>query len=250
MQKGRPMTRPYDALRNRRAMLDFDQFEYLSFDCYGTLIDWERGIAAALRPVLERHGVQLTDDALLERFGALESAAEKPPYRAYRQVLATVLDGFGQEFRFASTKVERDAFGASVGDWPAFSDSAVALRKLGTHFKLVILSNVDDDLFALSAKRLGVEFHQIITAQQVGGYKPDPRNFRVLLERLGNQPERILHVAQSLFHDIAPAKALGLTTVWVNRRHGRAGFGATPPAEATPDLEVPDLATLAKLAVG
>lgn len=231
-------------------MLDFDQFEYLTFDCYGTLIDWERGIVAALRSVLERHHVELTDDAILERFGALESVAERPPYKSYRQVLAKVLDGFGQEFRFAPTDAERDAFSASVGDWPAFSDSPEALRKLSTRFKLVILSNVDDDLFAQSANRLEVEFDTVITAQQVGSYKPDRRNFHVLRERLGNQPERILHVAQSLFHDIAPAKSLGLTTVWVNRRHGRAGFGATPPAEATPDLEVPDLATLAKLAVG
>ncbi len=231
-------------------MLDFDRFAYLTFDCYGTLIDWERGIAAALQPVLSRHGVNLTDDQVLERFGALESAAEKPPYKPYREVLATVLDGFGENHGFTPSTEERAAFGASVGDWPAFADSPEALKMLGQRFKLVILSNVDDDLFKLSAQRLGVEFSDVITAQQVGSYKPDPRNFKVMLERTGNQPERVLHVAQSLFHDIAPAKSLGLTTVWVNRRHDRPGFGATPIAEATPDLEVPDLMTLARLTAG
>jgi len=227
-------------------MLDFDQFAYLTFDCYGTLIDWERGIVQALRPVLASHGVELSDDEMLERFGELESAAEKAPYKRYREVLATVLDGFGEAFGFTPTTDERETFGGSVEHWPAFPDSPEALKMLSQRFKLVILSNVDDDLFAFSAKRLGVEFADVITAQQVGSYKPDLRNFQVMLERTGNQPERVLHVAQSLFHDIAPAKSLGLTTVWVNRRHDRPGFGATPPAEATPDLEVPDLITLAR----
>jgi len=230
-------------------MLDFKRFDYLTFDCYGTLIDWERGIVEALRPVLARHGVELSDDEILERFGTLESAVEKPPYKRYRDVLATVLDGFGEAFGFTPSAEERESFGGSVGDWPAFPDSPEALKLLSRRFKLVILSNVDDDLFALSAKRLEVEFSDVITAQQVGSYKPDLRNFRTMLERTGNQPERVLHVAQSLFHDIAPAKSLGLTTVWVNRRHDRPGFGATPPAEATPDLEVPDLITLARQSV-
>jgi 2-haloacid dehalogenase len=111
----------------------------------------------------------------------------------------------------------------------------------------VIISNVDDDLFARSARKLPVEFHDVITAQQVGSYKPDLRNFRFALDRLTTPAEQILHVAQSLFHDIEPATSIGLTTVWVNRRHNRPGFGATPPASATPALEVPDLQTLASL---
>jgi 2-haloacid dehalogenase len=231
-------------------MLDFNQFDYLTFDCYGTLIDWESGILAALRPILQRHGVELTDDEILERFGTLESAAEKPPYKSYRQILTTVLEGFGEQFGFTPSDEERTAFSTSVGDWPAFSDSPEALQMLSRRFKLVIISNIDDDLFELSAKRLKVEFAEVITAKQVGSYKPDERNFRVAMERLGNRPERVLHVAQSLYHDIAPANALGLTTVWVNRRHDKTGFGATPPASATPDLEVPDLMTLAKVASG
>jgi 2-haloacid dehalogenase len=229
-------------------MLDFDHFTYLTFDCYGTLIDWERGILAALRPVLDRHGIALSDDAALEHFGACESAAERGPYRRYREVLATVMDGFGAQFDFTPSADERGALAASVADWPPFPDTVAALQALTRRFRLVILSNIDDDLFAGSAKRLGVEFADVITAEQVGSYKPDPRNFRALIERLDIAPERILHVAQSLFHDIAPANALGLTTVWVNRRHDRPGAGATPPATAQPDLEVPDMRTLAQRA--
>jgi 2-haloacid dehalogenase len=229
-------------------MLDFDRFTHLTFDCYGTLIDWERGILAALRPVLDRHGIAISDAAALELYGELESAAESGPYRPYRDVLTTVMDGFGERLGFAPTDDERAALVASVGDWPPFPDTVEALRALAGRFRLVILSNIDDDLFALSARHLGVAFAAVVTAQQVGSYKPDPRNFRALLDRLDTAPDRVLHVAQSLFHDIAPAKALGLTTVWVNRRHDRPGSGATPPATARPDLEVPDLRTLAQRA--
>lgn len=228
-------------------MLDFDRYTHLTFDCYGTLIDWERGILAALQPVLAGHGVALTDDQVLELFGELESAVEAGPYRRYREVLATVLDGFGARLGFTPGAAEREAFGGSVVDWPAFPDSVEALRALGRRYKLVILSNVDDDLFAGSARRLGADFADVITAQQVGSYKPNRRNFQVALERLAVPSGQILHVAQSLFHDIVPAQEVGLTTVWVNRRHDRPGFGATPAADARPDLEVPDLRTLADL---
>ena len=228
-------------------MLDFDRYTYLTFDCYGTLIDWERGILNALRPLLARHGIARSDDQILELFGELESDAERPPYRSYRDVLATVVDGVGARLDFEPTAEERASLPASVADWPAFPDTVAALRDLAGRFKLAILSNVDDDLFAGSARRLEVDFAAVVTAQQVGSYKPDPRNFQALLARLDVPPERVLHVAQSLFHDIAPAKAIGLTAVWVDRRHDRPGFGATPAAAATPDLEVPDLRTLADL---
>jgi 2-haloacid dehalogenase len=229
-------------------MLNFNQFDTLSFDCYGTLIDWERGIVEALRPVLERHGVTRSDEEVLNLFGEIESTIQRGPYRPYREVLAATLDGLGERLGFTPSADERTAFGGSVEHWPAFPDSAEGLKVLGARYKLVILSNIDDDLFAYSAKKLGAEFTDVITAQQAGSYKPNRHNFELLLERTGHRPERLLHVAQSLFHDIEPAKALGLTTVWVNRRHDRSGFGATPPAEATPDLEVPDLQTLAELA--
>jgi 2-haloacid dehalogenase len=223
-------------------------FKALTFDCYGTLIDWERGILAALRPVLDRHAIALSDDAALELYGELESAAEAGSYRPYHELLATVMDGFGERLGFVPSADERAALAASVGDWPPFPDTVEALQSLARRFRLVILSNIDDDLFALSARHLGVDFAAVITAQQVGSYKPNPRNFHTLLDRLDANPDQVLHVAQSLFHDIAPANALGLTTVWVNRRHDRPGSGATPPATARPDLEVPDLRTLAQLA--
>jgi len=231
-------------------MLDFARYTHLTFDCYGTLIDWESGILAALRPVLDRHGVALSalsDDQLLEVFGEVEAAAEAGPYQPYRAILASVLDSCGARFGFTPSAEERAAFGGSVADWPAFADSVAGLRALGARHKLVILSNVDDDLFAHSARRLQANFADVITAQQIGSYKPNPHNFRFALNRLGVPIEQVLHVAQSLFHDIAPAQALGLTTVWVNRRHDRPGAGATPATQTMPDLEVPDLRTLAQL---
>ena len=228
-------------------MLDFSHYTHLTFDCYGTLIDWEGGILAALRPIVEGHGIDRTDDQLLELFGELEAAAEAGPYQSYRGILATVIDGVGDRLGFTPTAEERTAFSGSVVDWPAFPDSAAALAALKEHFALVVISNIDDDLFVTSASKLGEPFTDVITAQQVGSYKPDRQNFRFALEKLGVPQEKILHVAQSLFHDIAPAKELGFTTVWVNRRHDRPGDGATPPATATPDLEVPDMRTLARL---
>lgn len=220
----------------------------LSFDCYGTLIDWERGIADALSPVLARHGHALGDEAILERYALIESALEAGPYLSYRELLRRGLDAFGGQLGFEPTETERDAFGASVADWPAFADSPEALVRLKTRYRLVILSNVDDDLFAASARRLGVAFDEVITAQQVGSYKPALQNFEAAIERVGPR-ERMLHVAQSLFHDIAPARAIGLRAVWVNRRAGRPGSGATAPSDARPEAEVPDLRTLADLLV-
>lgn len=228
-------------------MIDFSGKTVLTFDCYGTLIDWEQGIIAALQPMLARHGVVRDDEHLLELFGELEAAAEHGPYQSYRAILTTVAHGLGRRLGIDLSASETAAFASSVGDWPAFADSPTALASLGRRFKLAIISNVDDDLFAFSQARLGVTFDWIITAQQVGSYKPSPTNFLVALERIGRPREQILHVAQSLFHDHVPAKALGLTTVWINRRGRRSGTGATPPAVVTPDLELPDLATLASL---
>jgi 2-haloacid dehalogenase len=220
----------------------------LTFDCYGTLIDWERGIADALSPVLARHGHPLDDEAILERYALIESALEAGPYLSYREVLRRGLDALGAQLGFEPSEPERHVFGASVADWPAFADSRAVLARLKERYRLVILSNVDDDLFAASAARLGVAFDEVITAQQVGSYKPALRNFEAAIERVG-PADRILHVAQSLFHDIAPARRVGLRAVWVNRRAGRPGSGATAPSDARPEAEVPDLRTLADLLV-
>lgn len=228
-------------------MLDPDAFDALTFDCYGTLIDWERGIVQALAPVLDAHGVRLGGDPLLEAFARHETALEAGPYRTYASVLGATLERIGAEHGFCPTEAEIAAFSVSVRDWPAFEDSGAALRSLAGRYRLAVLTNCDDELFAASARRLGVAFDEVVTAQQVGGYKPGTAGFEMLLRRLGLPRDRVLHVAQSLFHDHVPAKALGLATVWVDRRAGRAGTGATPPAHATPDLVVPDMASLTEL---
>jgi 2-haloacid dehalogenase len=232
------------------AALDFDGFDVLTFDCYGTLIDWEAGILAALRAPLAAHGIEASDDDVLGAFARHEAEVEAGPYRPYREVLAEVLVAIVGHFGPEASAEERTAFGGSVIAWPPFPDSAAALAALHQRFKLGVITNCDDDLFAASAQRLRIEFDWVVTAQQAKRYKPNPRGFELMFERVGLPPARILHVAQSLFHDHVPAKRLGLSTVWVDRRGNRPGFGATPPAEATPDLVVPDMATLASVATG
>jgi 2-haloacid dehalogenase len=230
------------------AALDFDRFDVLTFDCYGTLINWEAGILAALRAPLGAHGIAESDDDLLAAFARHEAEIEAGPYRRYRDVLGEVLAAMVGHFGAEASAEERATFGGSVADWPAFPDSAAALAALHERFKLGVITNCDDDLFAASQRKLGVEFDYLVTAQQAKRYKPNPRGFELMFERVGLPPARILHVAQSLYHDHVPAKRLGLSTVWVNRRTGKPGSGATPPAEATPDLVVPDMATLATVA--
>ena len=227
-----------------------DRFEVLTFDCYGTLIDWEAGIVAGIRAVLDARGVAVADEELLERYARHEAAIEAGPYVGYREVLARSLRRVCADLGVKPTDAEAAAFGGSVGDWPAFADSPGALARLATRYRLAVVTNCDDDLFAASNRRLGVTFDWVITAQQVGAYKPSRRGFEVAFERIGVPRGRILHVAQSLFHDHVPAKELGLTTAWIDRRHDRPGSGATPPASATPDFVVPDMATLADLATG
>ena len=226
-------------------MLRWNDFEVLTFDCYGTLIDWETGILESLRPIFAAHRIELIPDSVLELYGELESAAERGAYREYKTVLRLVLEGLGARLGFAPTTEGMQQFSTSVKDWPAFPDSALALQALHRKYRLAIISNIDDDLFAFSAERLQTKFDWIITAQQARSYKPSLNNFRLAFDRIGVPQNRILHVAQSPFHDIAPANALGLSTVWVNRRHNKEGSGATPVARAHPDFEVPDLRTLA-----
>ncbi len=230
-------------------------FKVLTFDCYGTLIDWETGILNELRPWATRHGLTLDDDTLLVAFAEEEATCErKTPEKLYPQILESVIERLAERWSVPLDEGQVPEFGGSVGKWPAFPDSPEALAYLQEHYKLVILSNVDRDSFALSESRLGVKFDRVITAQDVGSYKPDVRNFQYMLEdlhrTLGAGPEVILHTAQSLFHDIVPAKALGLTTMWINRHRGSEGWGATPPVEgegATPDLEVAGMAELVAL---
>src|SRR5690606_9900989 len=225
--------------------MDWNSVRWLSFDCYGTLIDWESGILAAVRPVLAAHGATPADAEIFERFAALESAIEAGPYLPYREVLRRVMQGLGREFGVALDARACGSLPAALKHWPAFPDTPAALAALQRRFRLAVLSNVDDDLFAATLPRLGVTFDAVVTAQQCGSYKPARRNFERLLERTGASRDDLVHVAQSLYHDHVPAQAMGLRTVWVNRRRGLPGAGATPPAAATPDLEVATLAELA-----
>ncbi len=228
-------------------MLNFDQFNVLTFDCYGTLIDWESGIWEALNPILHAHGNPSALEEALELYGRLEAGVESGEFHEYRAVLGMVLGKIGQQLGFTPSPAETEAFSASVKDWPPFPDSPRALQALHTRYRLAIISNIDDDLFAFSEQKLQVKFDWIITARQARSYKPSLNNFHLAFERIGLPPGKILHVAQSLYHDIIPAKSLGLANVWVNRRHGMVGSGATPPAQVQPDLEVPDLESLARM---
>jgi 2-haloacid dehalogenase len=228
--------------------MDFSRFECLTFDCYGTLIDWETGILSVLKPILEGHHRSLADDAILELYGTLEAQIESGEYLPYRLVLQRVTQRLGSRLSFPLYEGEATALADSMRNWPPFPDTVEALKRLKSRYKLTIISNTDDDLFAETAKTLQVPFDYVITAQQVGSYKPSHRNFERALTVIGLPKEKILHCAQSVFHDIVPAKALGIANVWVNRRAGKAGGGATKVSTETPDLTVTSLKELANLA--
>jgi 2-haloacid dehalogenase len=230
------------------AQLDYSRFEALTFDCYGTLIDWEAGILRGLRSTLDRHGIDAPDDELLELYATAEERLEAGPYLRYREILGRCLAEVCRHYDVDVDEGDATAFGGSVGDWPAFADSSDALRALKTRFRLGVITNCDDDLFAASSRRLGVEFDWIVTAQSVGSYKPSRRNFEAAFAKLELPRDRILHVAQSLFHDHVPAQELGLASVWIDRRHDRPGAGATPPATDIPDATFPDMASFATAA--
>jgi 2-haloalkanoic acid dehalogenase type II len=225
-------------------------FSALTFDCYGTLIDWETGIFEALAPWLERAGDDLERDQVLEAFAQTESAQQAAtPAMRYADLLAVVHRGLAERFGIAPDPAAAKTFGASVKDWPAFSDSAEALAYLKRHYQLVILSNVDRASFAPSNQNLGVAFDAIFTAEDIGSYMPDPRNFSYLLSHLalrGIAKEKILHTAESLFHDHIPAKQVGLATCWIHRRAGKQGHGATrvPDTNVQPDFRFESLGAM------
>ena len=226
-------------------MLDFTRFRVLTFDCYGTLIDWESGIFSALHPILSSHRKVLADAALLELYGELEAAAETGPFRPYREILQSVVRGFGERLGFSPTDAEIHSLPESLVHWQPFPDTIAALRQLKARYRLGIISNIDDDLFSLTAAKLEVKFDHVITAQQASAYKPSLAIFNLARERIGVAREQWLHVGQSIYHDVIPAQALGLATVWVNRPSPRSGIGAVKAAFGHPDLEVPSLSKLA-----
>lgn len=229
--------------------MDFSRFTTISFDCYGTLIDWESGILPVLRAMLARHERNLDNAAILELYGEFEAEAEAGPYQNYGKVLQSVVRAFGDRLNFEASPDEIRALPESVPSWPPFPDTVAALLQLKKRFQLAVISNIDDELFAATRKHLEVEFDAVITAEQARSYKPAIHNFDLALRTLALPPERLLHAAQSIYHDVVPAQSLGISTVWVNRRSARPGIGAVRAATGHPDLVVPDLATLAALAV-
>ena len=215
-------------------------FKVLTFDCYGTLIDWETGMFEGLKPLVERTGKALTREQVLEAHARHESAQQvETPGMIYSELLAKVHDRLAVEWGVQPSAAESRAYGQSVKDWPAFVDSAQALQYLKKYYKLVILSNVDRESFKHSQAKLQVQFDHVFTAQDIGSYKPDLRNFDYLLRELakeGIQKCEILHTAQSLFHDHQPANQVGLASAWIDRRAGKSGSGATMPTRALPNF--------------
>lgn len=231
--------------------MNFAPFTTLTFDCYGTLIDWECGILTALRPLLARTAAR-SDEAALQDFADHESRQQAAtPDKVYSDLLTAVHGQLARHWGVTADAAEDRRFGASIGAWPPFPDTVEALRYLKQHFRLVILSNVDRESFGATSARLGVAFDSIYTAQDIGSYKPDRRNFEYLVQRLAEQGvwrEQILHVAQSLFHDHAPANAMGLHSAWIDRRGDAGGWGATatPPDGVHYDARFPSLAAFAE----
>ena len=229
-------------------MLNPSDFDLLTFDCYGTLIDWETGIFSALKPLLAAHGKPLPDAELLELYGDFELEAESGTYQTYREVLQSVVPAFAKRLSFTPSMKELNALNDSFSNWRPWPDTVGALNRLAKRYRLAIISNTDDDLFAQTRRYLPIAFETVTTAQQARCYKPALEIFRLALEKAKVDPKRILHVGQSVYHDVLPAQALGLATVWVNRPSPRAGIGAVKQAKGQADLQVSDLETLANYA--
>jgi 2-haloacid dehalogenase len=231
-----------------KAPLRFDQFEVITFDCYGTLIDWESGMLDAIGAALAAHSQKVDSDTVLKTYSELEPALQAGDYRPYREILGLVMRGLGERLGVKFSAKEEESLAHTLPTWKPFPDTVAALRRLKTKYRLGIISNIDDDLFAATAQLLETSFDYVITAQQARSYKPSLRNFELALSTIGLPREKILHAAESVYHDVIPAKNLGLHSVWVNRRMGRAGARASGTAAGEPDLVVPDLKTVAELA--
>ena len=216
-------------------------FKALTFDCYGTLIDWESGMVAALEPLTSRVPQPLTRDQILEAHARHESGQQaQTPWKLYPEILSLVYKRLAEEWGVPASWDECEQYGQSVKDWPAFVDSAESLQYLKQHYKLIILSNVDNRSFAASNAKLGVTFDAIYTAQDIGTYKPKDNNFEYMLRHLkmmGIEPSDILHTAESLFHDHVPGKRNGLANCWIYRRHAQEGFGATMNPGQLPPID-------------
>ncbi|MFK7754005.1 MAG: haloacid dehalogenase type II [Sedimentitalea sp.] len=231
---------PAAVAKGQNGMLS--NFKAMVFDVYGTLIDWESGMIAGLEPLTRQVSQNLGRDDILEAHAFYESTLQRwSPQKPYCALLASVYRRLAEEWGVEVEWADCLTYGASVQHWPAFPDSKEALIYLKQHFLLMVLTNTDNDSFAHSNARLGVTFDGVYTAQDVGSYKPDPRNFRFLdemLVRRGIAKSDVLHVAESLFHDHVPGNAAGLSNCWVYRRHDQQGFGATMDPGQMPRIDM------------
>ena len=226
-------------------MLDFNRFQWLSFDCYGTLVDWETGISTAVAETLGAHGISKSRAEILQLFADAEPRAQSSPsYLEYRLVLREVMAIIGGDLGLRLSEAQAGCLVDTLPDWPVFPDVAAALSTMQARYKLAIISNVDDDLFAGAAEKLGIDFDAVVTSQQARSYKPNLRNFDLAAERMAVEKDGWLHIAESLYHDVGPANRLGIASVWVSRADRGGG---TRQTDAVPDLVVPDLATLAQM---
>lgn len=228
--------------------MDLSRFDVMSFDCYGTLVDWESGILTAFAPVLAARGVGWDEARILNEFARAEGAVEAGPFQPYRQVLDEVAARMAAEAGFTATAAEREALSESVPHWEPFPGTVEALRQLARKLELVIISNIEDALFRETARKLTVQFRAVITAEQARAYKPSLAPFELAFRKVGVAKERWVHAGASLFHDVGPANRLGVASVYVNRRFAEADGGASPRTDAKPDLEVHDLAGLSAAA--
>jgi 2-haloacid dehalogenase len=227
--------------------MGFESVRLITFDCYGTLIDWETGMLAAMRPLFSRNGRKVDELQLLEQYGEVEAELEAGPYLPYREVLSRTLQEVGTRLGAKISADDGRQFAESLTNWEPFPDTVPSLQSLEKRFRLGIISNVDDDLFSATRKKLPVRFDVVVTAQQVESYKPSLKNFQEALRRSGLKKEEILHAGQSVYHDIIPANSLGIKSVWVNRPSIRPGSGAAKPAIAQPSVEVHTLGEMASL---
>lgn len=226
-------------------MIDFEGIEWVSFDCYGTLVDWETGISSAIGEVIADRGMAKSREEILALYSQIEPRVQgSATFLNYRSVLRRVMALVGDELGFCCTERELDCLATTLPGWPVFPEMVDALRTLKERYKLAVISNVDDDLFAGTATALGVDFDVVVTAEQVGSYKPNLSNFHTAAARMGVERQKWLHVAESLYHDIAPANRIGVKSVWVNRPERGGG---TRVVDAEPDLVAPDLAVLARM---
>lgn len=230
--------------------MSFDSIRLITFDCYGTLIDWETGMLAALRPLFSHGEKHIPDPTLLEMYGEAEAEIESASYQRYRNVLFETVQEMGRRAGVSVTVPEAQQFANSLTLWEPFNDTVAALQLLSRKFRLGIISNVDDDLFASTQKKLATKFDVIVTAEQVQSYKPSLRNFQEAIRRSGLNKDQILHAGQSVYHDIVPSSFLGIANVWVNRPSIRPGSGAAKFASAQPTHEVHSLKELAILLIG